>query len=79
MNISIDGNIPPLNDAYDGTSDSDTRRGSYADFAAGLYHVEAYTNLSLNVVGVLNSDIAPKPSKVVEYHTFELEGDEEPN
>ena len=79
LNISTHGNIPTLNDAYDGTSDSDTRRGSYAGFIGGLYHIEAYTNLSLNVIGVQNSDIHPKPSQVTEYHTFELEGDEGPN
>ena len=79
LNISIDGNINTLYQAHDGTSDSDTRIGSYAGYPEGKYHIEAYTNLSLNVVGVTASNINPKPSKAVEYDTFKLTGEEVPN
>ena len=75
INISIDGNINTLNHQHHTTSDSGYRRASYADLDPGLYHIEAYTLLDISVTG----EGSAVNERAVEYHKFQLTGEEEPN
>lgn len=71
--IRYRGNI--ANSKYQSDTKTRARRASYAGFEAGKYHVYAYTLLNVLVQGADNPDIP----QLNEFHTFELDGMEEPN